>query len=239
MNYNLIRYNLRRKFIENISKIKQKMLFCTFFALFLPILAPAQPSRGRYAAYIERYTPVALQHQRQFGIPASITLAQGLLESNAGCSYLATEGNNHFGIKCHRWRGEHVQFNDTLQHICYRKYGSPEDSFLDHARFLKGPRYSVLYQFDITDYRSWAQGLRDCGYAEDPDYPNKLIRLIEQYQLYTLDGGTRQTLPQEVKQEEKKLQESHESLAEKDREIERRNYHNARQGRVAASADND
>jgi len=215
------------------------MAFCAFFVLFCALTAPAQGLSGRYTDYIERYKQVALQHQQEFGIPACITLAQGLLESNAGCSYLAKQGNNHFGIKCYHWRGDRVEFNDTTRHVCYRKYGCAEDSFLDHARFLKGPRYSVLYKLDISDYRSWAQGLRDCGYAEDPDYPVKLIRLIEQYKLYALDGSPRQPSPQEIKQEQDKLQRSHESLADKDREIKQRSYHNARQGRVAASADND
>jgi len=235
-----INNNLSRKYIENILKFKQISRFYVIFAIFLPILAVAQPRHGRYVAYIERYKAIALQHEREFGIPASITLAQGLLESNAGSSYLATAGNNHFGIKSYNWRGESVEWDDSLQHIKYRKYGAPEDSFLDHARFLKGPRYTPLYQFDVTDYRGWAQGLRNCGYAEDPSYPDKLIRIIEQYQLYTLNGGTRQ-MPESdcIKQQQEQLQRSHESLADKDRDIEQRSYRTARQGRVPSSADND
>ena len=104
---------------------------------------------------------------------------------------MAVEANNHFGIKAYHWQGEVYGRCDSLKQVGYRKYGTPEDSFLDHAQFLKGPRYSILYEFDITDYRSWAQGLRDCGYAEDVNYPAKLINIIEQYELYALDGGKR------------------------------------------------
>lgn len=237
------------KFIDIFLKNKRFYCFWAFFALFCGFLLPAQTLKARYISYIERYKQVAQQHQREFGIPAAITIAQGLLESNAGSSYLATAGNNHFGIKCHRWKGEHVEWNDTLKHICYRKYGCPEDSFLDHARFLKGPRYKVLYQFDITDYRSWAEGLRDCGYAEDPNYPQKLIRLIEQYQLYALDGGQR--LP-DAKQDlnhreitEQQVEDGIQDLSNKQAEKKHRDSNKQqpkphyKQGKVNASADND
>ena len=145
---------------------------------------------ARYLEYIDRYKAIALEHQREFGVPACITLAQGLLESNAGQSYLARRGNNHFGIKCYSWKGPVVEYDDTLKHNCYRNYGSAEDSFLDHAKFLRGKRYSPLYDLELTDYQGWAQGLRDCGYAEDPAYPQKLVRIIEQYELYTLAEET-------------------------------------------------
>ena len=162
---------------------KQISHFCLFFALFCAFSAPAQTKQQRYLDYIERYKAIALQGERDYGVPASITLAQGLLESYVGESKMAQEANNHFGIKAYNWQGE--------VYSGYRKYSCAEDSFLDHALFLKGPRYSVLYNFDVTDYRSWAQGLRDCGYAEDVNYPAKLIRIIEQYELYALNGGKR------------------------------------------------
>ena len=162
---------------------KQISHFCLFFALFCAISAPAQTKQQRYLDYIERYKAIALQGEREYGVPASITLAQGLLESYVGESKMAQEANNHFGIKAYNWQGE--------VYSGYRKYSCAEDSFLDHALFLKGPRYSILYNFDVTDYRSWAQGLRDCGYAEDVNYPAKLIRIIEQYELYALNGGKR------------------------------------------------
>ena len=170
---------------------KQISLFCLFFALFCAFSAPAQNKHQRYLDYIERYKAIALQSERELGVPASITLAQGLLESYAGQSKMAIEANNHFGIKAYHWTGEVYRQSDSLKQVGYRKYGSAEDSFLDHAHFLKGPRYSVLYNFDVTDYRSWAQGLRDCGYAEDVNYPAKLISIIEQYELYALNGGKR------------------------------------------------
>lgn len=171
---------------HNISNGKQKMLICLIFSLLPALCVLAQALNARYLEYIDRYKVIAIEHQRTFGVPASITLAQGLLESNAGQSYLARHGNNHFGIKCYSWKGPVVEYDDTLKHNCYRNYGCAEDSFLDHAKFLRGKRYSALYELDVDDYRSWAQGLRDCGYAEDPSYPQKLINLIEQYELHHL-----------------------------------------------------
>lgn len=229
------------KFIAYFPNSKHFFVFCLLFGLFCGISASAQPKHQRYLDYIARYKQVALQYERELGIPASITLAQGLLESNAGSSYVATAGNNHFGIKCYHWKGEHVEWDDTLKHICYRKYGAPEDSFLDHAKFLKGPRYSILAQFDVMDYRSWAQGLRDCGYAEDANYPAKLIALIEQYELYAIDGGHRlsgampaigRTAAQE--QPAPKPQASASQCP-----VEQRPRAPIRNGKVQSSADND
>ena len=184
-------FNLERKIIDFFPKNKHLSHFCLIFALFWAVWAAAQPQQQQYLDYIERYKTVALQHEKEYGVPASITLAQGILESSVGQSKMALEANNHFGIKAYHWNGEVYGGNDALKQVGYRKYGLPEDSFLDHAKFLTGPRYSVLYQLDVTDYRSWAQGLRDCGYAEDVNYPAKLIRIIEQYELYSLNGGSR------------------------------------------------
>ena len=183
--------DFERKIIEIFPINKQLSCFCLIFVLFSAFSAPAQTKHQRYLDYIERYKTVALEHEREFGVPASITLAQGLLESSVGQSKMAQEANNHFGIKAYHWKGEVYGGCDSLGTVGYRKYGCPEDSYLDHVKFLKGPRYSILYELEITDYRSWAQGLRDCGYAEDANYPAKLIRLIEQYELYALDGGKR------------------------------------------------
>ncbi len=238
------------KIMDNFLKNKQFNAFCLFFVLICHLTVPAQSLNARFLQYIDTYKDVAQKYQRQYGVPASITLAQGLLESNAGGSYLAVHGNNHFGIKCYSWKGPAVEYNDTLRHDCYRKYGSAQDSFLDHAKFLCGPRYRVLHQLEITDYRSWAQGLRDCGYAEDPDYPRKLIGLIEQYELYKYDGGHK--LSQQQKQE-RKLAEDHRSVADKDRQIQaeahkqppspakatRQQPRSPGRRPVAASADND
>jgi len=171
---------------------KQISVFCLFFTMFCAFSASSQSIRQDYIDYIERYKQVALQFEQEFGVPASITLAQGILESYAGKSRMAQEANNHFGIKAYHWKGEVYGGGDSVStRVGYRKYGAPEDSFLDHAKFLKGPRYSILYEFDVTDYRSWAQGLSDCGYAEDANYPAKLIKIIEQYELYALNGGSR------------------------------------------------
>ena len=183
--------NFDCKIIDFFPISKQISHFCLIFALFWALSAPAQTKHQQYLDYIERYKQVAMQSAREYGVPASITLAQGLLESYVGKSKMAVEANNHFGIKAYHWQGEVYGRCDSLKQVGYRKYGTPEDSFLDHALFLKGPRYSVLYNFDVTDYRSWAQGLRDCGYAEDVNYPAKLIRIIEQYELYALNGGKR------------------------------------------------
>ena len=183
--------NFERKIIDFFSIIKRISVFCLIFALFLGISASAQPKHQRYLDYIERFKNVALQFEHEYGIPASITLAQGLLESYVGESKMALEANNHFGIKAYHWQGEVYGRCDSLNQVGYRKYGCAEDSYLDHAKFLKGPRYSALYDLDVTDYRSWAQGLRDCGYAEDANYPAKLINIIEQYELYALNGGKR------------------------------------------------
>ena len=184
-------FYFERKIKEIFPINKQIMCFCLIFMAFSAISASAQTKHQRYLDYIERYKKVALQTERDFGVPASITLAQGLLESYVGQSKMALEANNHFGIKAYHWKGEVYGGCDSLKQVGYRKYGAPEDSFLDHAQFLKGPRYSILYQFDVYDYRSWAQGLRDCGYAEDVNYPDKLIRIIEQYELYAINGGKR------------------------------------------------
>ena len=233
-----------RKFIEYFPYSKHFFVFWALFGLFCGISATAQPKHQRYIDYIERYKQIALQYEHEYGIPASITLAQGLLESNAGSSYVATAGNNHFGIKCHRWKGEHVEWDDTLKHICYRKYGAPEDSFLDHAKFLKGPRYSILYQFDVKDYRSWAQSLLDCGYAEDENYPSKLISIIEQYELYAIDGGHRisDSLPALANKpgaDENPQPETKHKEPASDRKYGQRSNTPIRNGKVQASADND
>ena len=142
--------------------------------LFFALLAPAQTRTQR--EYVERWAPFAVEQQRLHGIPASITLAQGLLESAAGTSYLATEGNNHFGIKCHRsWKFDSIFSGSS----CYRRYATPEESFNDHSLFLKGNRYTTLFELDLDDYAGWARGLKECGYATDPTYDTKLIAIIE------------------------------------------------------------
>ena len=155
-----------------------------------PMTLPKVQGNNAYNQYIEQYAGIALQNQRNFGIPASITLAQGLLESGAGQSRLATGANNHFGIKCHRaWRGSRTFHNDDRPNECFRAYDRVEDSFKDHGQFLQQPRYRSLQRLEPTDYKGWARGLQKAGYATDRGYANKLIKIIEDYQLYLIDEG--------------------------------------------------
>lgn len=143
------------------------------------------------AAYIERYKDLAVSEMKRTGIPASITLAQGMIESDFGRSSLARQANNHFGIKCHDdWTGPTVRHHDDRRNECFRKYSRPEDSFYDHSDFLKtGSRYTSLFDLPATDYKSWAKGLKKAGYATNPDYADMLIRKIEENNLSYFDSG--------------------------------------------------
>lgn len=137
--------------------------------------------------YIKQYKSIAVSEMKKYKIPASITLAQGILESGSGESELAKKSNNHFGIKCHDWQGERVYHDDDIKNDCFRKYPKPEDSFEDHSLFLQRPRYSRLFDLKITDYAGWAKGLKACGYATSPTYAERLVGLIERYELYRYD----------------------------------------------------
>ena len=141
------------------------------------------------AIYIDNYSRIAMEEMVQYGIPASITLAQGILESGAGRAELSKKSNNHFGIKCHKgWTGERVYHDDDELQECFRKYKDPKYSFRDHSLFLsQRSRYQSLFKFKKDDYKSWAKGLRKAGYATDPKYPQKLINIIEKYSLYNYD----------------------------------------------------
>ncbi|MFV8466861.1 glucosaminidase domain-containing protein [Flavobacterium sp. LB1P62] len=141
-------------------------------------------------AYISQFKEIAMGNMKSFGIPASIILAQGILESGAGVGDLAISANNHFGIKCHEgWTGESVRHDDDSDQECFRKYNNPSESFKDHAIFLTGrSRYSKLFALPKGDYKAWARGLRTAGYATDPRYPDKLISYIERYNLHQYDS---------------------------------------------------
>lgn len=141
--------------------------------------------------YIARYSPIAIEHQEKYGIPASITLAQGILESNNGNGRLAVEANNHFGIKCKKnWTGMTISHDDDAKGECFRKYNTAEESYEDHASYLDTqPRYDSLFRHSETDYAAWARGLKAAGYATDPLYAEKLIRIIEENRLYLFDRG--------------------------------------------------
>ena len=158
--------------------------------LLFPILLPGQ-ERISTEEYIEMYQDIAIRKMKEYGIPASITLAQGILESGSGNSRLAREANNHFGIKCHKdWTGKTYTMDDDEKDECFRKYKDPEDSFRDHSLFLtQRGRYSFLFDYDITDYKSWAHGLKKAGYATNPKYPQLLISIIERYNLQAFDTG--------------------------------------------------
>jgi len=143
----------------------------------------------KVAIYIHKYKAIAQYEMRKSGVPASITLAQGILESGAGNGSLSKRANNHFGIKCHNWTGEKVYHDDDKKGECFRKYSHPSESFKDHSKFLSTRgRYSSLFQLDKKDYKGWAKGLRKAGYATDPKYPSKLISLIERYNLDKYDA---------------------------------------------------
>lgn len=141
-----------------------------------------------YQNYFNKYKNIAIREMQRYGIPASITLAQGVLESAAGNSRLATVANNHFGIKCHDWTGPTIAQDDDEQGECFRVYGSAIESYEDHSKFLRGrKRYNSLFHLAITDYRGWAHGLKQAGYATNPVYANSLIDIIELYRLYEYD----------------------------------------------------
>lgn len=139
--------------------------------------------------YIEKYSSLAVKQMHQYKIPASITLAQGILESNNGNSRLATKANNHFGIKCHGWEGKKIFADDDKKNECFRNYKNVLESFVDHSLFLnKYSRYEFLFDYKITDYKSWAKGLKKAGYATNNKYPELLIKIIEENKLYQFDN---------------------------------------------------
>ena len=162
----------------------------TALTLVLTINAVAQ-DRTTKEQYIEQYKQLAIDDMEKYGIPASIKMAQALLESDAGNSRLARQANNHFGIKCKKdWTGETIHHDDDAPQECFRKYPSAQDSFHDHSEFLdRSPRYQGLFELDPLDYKAWAHGLKAAGYATNPKYPELLIKLIEDYKLYLLDKG--------------------------------------------------
>ncbi len=166
------------------------------------------PEIKNYTAitYIERFKQIAIREMNNSGIPASITLAQGILESGNGNSPLALEGNNHFGIKCTpEWRGKTMLKDDDQKDDCFRVYTSPEESFKDHTEFLKRKRYAPLFELDKNDYRGWAAGLKAAGYATNPRYAELLISLIERYNLNRFDRM--ETATEKIVREDKVLTE--------------------------------
>lgn len=153
-------------------------------------MSPVKPS-GLAEDYIETYKGLAVSEMKRTGVPASITLAQGLIESGMGTGTIAVEANNHFGIKCHDdWDGPIFRHTDDRRNECFRKYKSPAESYRDHSDFLKQtPRYNFLFDLPVTDYKGWARGLKKAGYATNPDYANMVIEKIELYGLNKYDNG--------------------------------------------------
>lgn len=175
---------------EKNRKVRHRNLYIFLTLCLLTVgSVSAQRRQTSYNNYIKQYAPLAVQQMKQHNVPASITLAQGLLESGAGLSKLALESNNHFGIKCGLgWKGRSVRANDDAPNECFRAYRKVEDSYQDHSLFLVGnQRYSSLFSLKKTDYKGWAKGLKKAGYATDPSYANKLITIIETYDLYKYD----------------------------------------------------
>lgn len=164
----------------------RKRIACIMMTLCLCLSAMAQNSD--YIAYINQYKDIAIEQMNKYHIPASITLAQGLLESGAGKSELALKSNNHFGIKCHDWSGRRTFHDDDAKGECFRVYKHVRDSYEDHSIFLAtGSRYAFLFKFAQTDYVNWARGLKRAGYATSPTYADKLIEIIERYDLDRFD----------------------------------------------------
>ena len=166
-----------------------KRYFVLSIITFLCVSLNAQLKwNSRYQAYIDQYKDLAIAEMLKYNIPASITLAQGLLESGAGMSELARNGNNHFGIKCHDWTGARTYHDDDANNECFRAYRDVYESYEDHSRFLaRQPRYRSLFRLKRTDYKGWAKGLKKCGYATSPTYAKQLIGIIELYKLHKYD----------------------------------------------------
>ena len=179
---------LKLKLLISVKHIRESLILACF--VMVAITTNAQRRQASYNSYIKQYAPLAVEQMKQHNVPASITLAQGLLESGAGLSTLSTKSNNHFGIKCGTgWRGRSVRANDDAPNECFRAYRKVEDSYEDHSLFLVGnQRYASLFKLKKTDYKGWARGLKKAGYATDPSYANKLITIIEIYDLYKYDN---------------------------------------------------
>ncbi|HBJ76800.1 MAG TPA: N-acetylmuramoyl-L-alanine amidase [Porphyromonadaceae bacterium] len=174
----------------NVIKKNLNIKVCCFLfcAMGTMCVGNSQTKSKLYLEYIDAYASLAQEQQKQYKIPSSITLAQGILESGAGTSWLATTAKNHFGIKCHKWDGQTVTHTDDEKDECFRKYFSVTGSYKDHSLFLtSNSRYAPLFQLKITDYKGWAKGLKNAGYATSSTYATRLIDVIELYELYKYD----------------------------------------------------
>jgi len=195
-NFGKLDYLHLKNLVDNMLR-KHVILLLTFL-VYSTAFAESDPNK-RYtrAEYIAAWKDVAIDQMEKHGIPASITLAQAILESGDGNSELARGANNHFGIKCHDWQGKKVYHDDDRRNECFRKYRNAQASFDDHSLFLQRSRYRFLFEYKVTDYKSWAKGLKKAGYATNPKYPALLIRLIEENNLsqYDRPGAKRSSRP--------------------------------------------
>ena len=167
-----------------------QILSVSVLFFFGTAIGQAQSRNRTYEAYVKQYADEAIRQMSRYNIPASITIAQALVETGAGASTLASVHNNHFGIKCHStWSGRRTYRRDDNPNDCFRSYPSARDSYDDHSLFLKARRYQRLFALRYDDYRGWAKGLQLCGYATNKGYANMLIKVIEDYELYTFDHG--------------------------------------------------
>ena len=165
-----------------------KLFITTLFVLSSISLFALSSKKISKQEYVNQWSDVAVHQMIEFGIPASITMAQAILESASGNSDLARNGNNHFGIKCHGWKGKKMYKDDDKKDDCFRVYKNADESFKDHSDFLrKYNRYAFLFDYKSTDYKSWAKGLKKAGYATNPKYPSLLIKIIEELDLNELD----------------------------------------------------
>ena len=190
-------------------------------------------AQDRYEAYIKKYADIAVEQMKKYNIPASITLAQGLLESGAGSSKLARESNNHFGIKCGTdWTGPTYAHYDDGIISCFRVYKNPEESYRDHSLFLQKKRYQKLFSLKKTDYKGWARGLKECGYATNPSYASILIDLIERYNLDKYDSKSSKGSKVQEVQEVQKVQGANDGNPFK---VGRKYWHRVQPGESMAS----
>ena len=175
-----------------MNRIKANIIGLALLLCTLPSGAQMKWNQT-YQTYINQYKDLAIEQMLKYRIPASITLAQGLFESAAGRSSLVRQGNNHFGIKCHTsWTGPTQYHDDDARGECFRVYSDARESYEDHSRFLaRQQRYARLFSLNSNDYKGWARGLKQCGYATNPQYANKLIQIIELYKLHDYDKEKR------------------------------------------------
>ncbi|MGB3946394.1 MAG: glucosaminidase domain-containing protein [Bacteroidia bacterium] len=200
--------------------LKRLHIYHLFIIFFLKGLVGYAQTSTLAKQYVENFKDEAIKEMQLYNIPASITLAQGMLESGYGMSDLAKKANNHFGIKCHGdWQGPTFIQNDDEKNECFRKYSTVLDSYTDHSLFLKSrARYAHLFELNTTDYRGWAQGLKEAGYATEPQYAERLLDLIETYELYNYDltGASGKT----KKQTEKKAKQNKHEIVKKEKAVE-------------------